>query len=133
MSTRINLFIEKLPMRSPVKGTEAIRILCGVTFRTIGGYTHVEYGIIDTGSPISIIPLRIWSFSKARTLGDYEISGLVDKEECRLAVSYGQITCRLFDDENISPELEIHADFAYTDRLPIILGLKDLLENTIIY
>jgi hypothetical protein len=113
---------------------QGIRILCKVAFKTDGGYSEPEeYAIIDTGSPISIIPPRVWATSKVRVLKDYKITGLVDKEECKLPVSFSELTCRLLDEENITGDLSIKADLAYTDELPIILGFSDLLDEIVIH
>lgn len=115
-------------------GVQGIRILCKVAFKTDDGYTEPEeYAIIDTGSPISIIPPRVWATSKVKILKDYKITGLVDKEECRLPVSFGELTCCLLDEENITDEFPIKADLAYTDELPIILGFSDLLDEIVIH
>jgi len=105
-----------------------------VAFKTDDGYTEPkEYAIIDTGSPIAIIPPRVWATSKAKVLKDYKITGLVDKEECRLTVSFGELACCLLDEGNITDEFPIKADLAYTDELPIILGFADLLDEIAIH
>jgi hypothetical protein len=134
VSIKIKLVITRALIPSLAEfGVQGVRVVGKVVFKTNNGYSEPRYAIIDTGSPISIIPPRVRTTSKVKILKDYKITGLVDKEECKLPVSFSELTCRLLDEENITDDLPIKADLAYTDELPIILGFADLLDEIVIY
>lgn len=134
MSTRIRLTIHRRTIPDLAEyNVQGIRILCLVSFKNAVGYTKPEWGIIDTGAPISVVPMRIWSNLPYERMKDYEIRGVVPKEECAQPVHFGTITCRLLDEESETGDLTIRADLAYTDDLPIILGLLDLLEKAVVH
>lgn len=130
MSTKLKLWIYRHPISELAEmDVQGVRILCAVLFKTDGGYTEARWAIIDTGSALSIIPQSIWKRCSIQTHKDYEIRGLVPKEECSQLVCFGEITCRLFDEHHITDPIVMKADLAYTDDVPIILGFKDLLEE----
>lgn len=56
--------------------------------------------------------------------------GIVEKPECSTYVSVGRINIVLCDEYgNIGSEMEIFAYFALTDKIPIIIGFKNVLEQ----
>lgn len=134
MSTKIRLTIHRRTIPDLAEyDVQGLRFLCLVSFKSAAGYTKPQWGIVDTGAPISVVPRRIWSSLPHERLKDYEIRGIVPKEECAQPVCFGAVTCRLLDEEGETGELTIRADLAYTDDLPIILGLLDLLEKAVIH
>lgn len=63
-------------------------------------------------------------------VGKYKMFGITKKEECSIPVDIGKITCIIVDDSgNQTKELNIFAFLAQTDKIPLILGFKDLLEK----
>lgn len=134
MSTRIELWVYRRLMPDLAEmGVQGARILCAVAFKTEDDYTETEWAIIDTGSPLSIIPQWVWKQCPVIIRKDHDIRGLVPKEECVLRASFGEITCCLLDEHNVTDDLTIEVDFVYSDELPIILGLRDLLERGVVY
>lgn len=134
MSTKIKLQIYRRSISELAEmDVQGVRILCAVLFKTDDGYTEAKWAIIDTGSALSIIPQSVWKRCSVQTYKDYEIRGLVPKEECSQWVCFGEITCRLFDEHHVTGPIVMKADLAYTDDVPIILGFKDLLEEISIY
>lgn len=87
--------------------------------------------IIDTGAPTSLIPFRVWGQSLV-TLGESEvIASVSDRPECDLHVIRGQITLALLDEEGnrLIENWTIRADLCHTSEMPLLLGMKDFLEE----
>ncbi len=131
MSTKIRLIFQSLPPDPQnALSVPVIRLLGRAFFKTWDGYTLPFTAIIDTGSPTSVIPFRIWARCAVETLGEDKIFGFVDKEECAISVTSGYVTCVLYDEEhNQSGDLRIRADLAATSEVPFILGFHDVLER----
>ena len=108
-----------------------IRLKCGVQFkRKENDWTKLILGILDTGAPISVIPYDLWYDLDRNVLGDYEMRGIIPKEECKVSVDVGKVRCLLTDKfGNTSKEIEIYAYLAPTNRVPLIIGFKNLLEE----
>ncbi|MFQ5813730.1 MAG: hypothetical protein ACE5I2_11185 [Anaerolineae bacterium] len=135
MSTKIQLYFKKyaLPHYEDL-GIFAIRLLCDVTFKASKlGYTEVYPAIVDTGAPISLIPMRIWQQCEVRRIRDSVIRGVVPHEECSLPVTLAEVTCRLLDQEGQTNDLMIKAHLASTNAVPLIIGFRDLLEHMNLY
>ncbi len=134
MSTKIGLTLHRRSLLDLARhNVQGVRLLCLTSFKHVAGYTKPEWGIIDTGAPISVVPMRIWSNLPHQALEDYEIWGIVPKEECAQPVRFGTLTCRLLDRENETEDLTIKADLAYTDDIPLILGFLDLMEKAVLH
>jgi len=135
MSTKIQLTIKR--MDDPILSGKIndygklIRVFGLIKLKERGGLWGKSYpAIIDTGAPISVIPLSRWIQSDVEILTDHEMRGIVEKPECSTHVSVGRINIVLCDEYgNISSEREIFAYFALTDKIPIIIGFKNVLEQ----
>ncbi|PKP56299.1 MAG: hypothetical protein CVT88_02410 [Candidatus Altiarchaeales archaeon HGW-Altiarchaeales-1] len=107
-----------------------IRLFCSIKFKTPAGWYKTKDAIIDTGAPISLIPLDVWNNSDVKILAEHRAYGINTKEECTIPVKVGKVKCILVDEEgNQSEEMEILSYLALTNTVPIILGFKDLLER----
>jgi len=104
-----------------------VRLIARVSFRTPeGGWTNPRRALIDTGSPVSVIPRSIWqnaahAFLTGETtigIGGMTVSGRL-----------GLVTLCLQDDQTISPPLRVKADLIGDDSLPLILGFSDVLTQ----
>jgi len=129
---RLWLYTRRIPDLAPLE-VEAVRALCAITFRTARGYTKAEWALIDTGSPLSIIPRRVWQQCEVEMLKSYSIRGLVAKEDCVLPVTFGRITCRLMDEQGATQDFCIGADLADTNDVPIVLGFRDALTAGVLH
>lgn len=108
-----------------------IRLKCGVQFKKKDNdWTKITLGILDTGAPISVIPYDLWCDSDRDVLTNYEMRGVVPKEECKVPVDVGKVKCIIVDKfGNTSKEFEICAYLVPTNLVPLIIGFKNLLED----
>ena len=110
----------------------ALRIICRIMFRlkTSKKFGEIEKGIIDTGAPISVIPFQMWEDADIEIIGKDKLRGIIPNEKCRLPVNVGKAKCILIDIfGNMSTEIEILAFLAHTNKIPLLIGMKRLLES----
>lgn len=108
------------------------RLFCLMKFRLKDGYSwsKTREVIVDTGAPISVIPLDFWLEADTRILAEHDVYGINPREECSIPMLVGNIKSILVDEEgNQSRENEFLAYLALTNKIPLILGFKDLLSN----
>ncbi|MGB2727010.1 MAG: hypothetical protein WBD09_00835 [Halobacteriota archaeon] len=137
MSTKLQVRIRKLvdpELDLKLDYGELIRLSILIRFRTKSGWGKLYEAIIDTGAHTSVIPRYIWEGVYVEEKVDHSVQGIVPKKECSLPVKVSTIRGMLFDDElNHTNEVEFSAYCALEDRVPLILGFKDLLENFTIH
>ena len=130
---KVNLFFETLrdnQIEGCIQNYNIIRLKCGIQLKTKDGWTQPYSAIIDTGAHTSVIPLSIWKELACERKGEYKMFGISKKEECSIPVDIGKITCIIIDEfGNCTKELTIYAFLAKTDKVPLIIGFKDLLEK----
>jgi hypothetical protein len=132
MSIKIGLWLENFPnpaleIKSPGIG-DFTRLFCYIRFKTNTGWSDSMQAIVDTGAPVSLIPLDVWSEAETEILTDFEIGGINPRQECTLPVLVGKIKCMLVDENREqSKELEIPSYFATTNKVPLLIGFKNLL------
>lgn len=110
-----------------------IRLFCEVAFVLKEGYTDPYSAILDTGAPVSVIPCQIWSMLKVKKIRDYTIRGIVPKPECSLAVTIGEVSCIILDKEQSTKRIKVKSYLAHSNKVPLIIGFKDLLDKFGIY
>ncbi len=107
-----------------------VRLVARASFRTPeGGWTEPRDALIDTGSPVSVIPPSIWqntahSFLTGETVID--IAGMT------VSGRLGAVTLRIQDEQIISPSLRVKANLVWEDSLPLILGFADVLTEVLL-
>jgi len=108
-----------------------IRVKCRTKFKRMrGDYTEPITGLLDTGAFISLVPYDIWQDMEVDILTTYEMRGVVPKKECKVNVDVGKIKCRIVDEfGNKSGEIETYTYLSRTNRVPLIIGFKGLLER----
>ena len=137
MSTRLRVRIKKLidpELDLKLDYGELIRLSILIRFKMEAGWSKLYDAIIDTGAHTSVIPEYIWRGIYVEEEADHLVQGIVPKKECSLPVRVSIIRGVLFDDElNCTKEVEFYAFCALDDRVPLILGFKDLLETFTIH
>ena len=127
---RINLWIDrttrdlelgkKIPIFKPL-----IRVKGYILF---DGREEPEIAIVDTGAHISLIPLFIWEYLDVEILAEHRMSGIVPEK--KMPVNVGYVTGRLIDSEgNESKEIRFLCYLAFTNKVNLLLGMRDLLER----
>lgn len=133
MSTRIELtFTRSLDLELLEKGVKIwlTRIVAEVKFKTKdNNWTRPYEAIIDTGAPVSLLPVSIWQKIDPKVLADYKISGIVPNEGCSLPVKVGSVICRIIGMNTSTDELSINAYLTMTDKVPLIIGFDSLLTG----
>jgi len=127
---RIDLsFTEFLDLELIEKGIVVlnVRVVAQTTFRTSEGWLASRDAIVDLGSPVSVLPQDIWKTCAVRDLTDYEVRGVVPREECVLKGRLGKIDCVIHDERNEAPPLSLTAFLAPIVGIPLILGFYELL------
>ncbi|MCK4613253.1 MAG: hypothetical protein KAU14_00495 [Thermoplasmata archaeon] len=124
-----NLSVPKLTNKVPEIG-KFTRLFCGIRFKTKNGWYDTQNAIVDTGAPMTLIPLDMWNEINTRIVTDYEIFGLSHRKECLISVLVGKVTALIVDEKgNHSDELDTFAYLALTNKVPLIIGFKGLLSN----
>lgn len=130
---RVKLYFETIydpEIQKKIENIEIIRLKSLVIFKRIDEIIEYRDAIIDTGAYISLIPESIWKYLKRKELTKHKVKGLSIKPECAISVIIGKINCTLCDlNGNATKEQEIYAYLASTDKVPLILGFKDLLSK----
>ncbi len=133
MSIKLRIRIKKLidpELDLKLDYGELIRLSILIQFKTESGRSKLYEAIIDTGAHTSVIPKYIWEGIYTEEKADHFVQGIVPKKECSLPVKVSIIRGILFDDAlNHTNEVEFYAYCALDDRVPLILGFKDLLET----
>ncbi len=88
----------------------------------------VEEVIIDTGSPITIIPHSLWKDENI-TLLKHKNKYLFGFDKNLLKGNLAKVRLSFIDDINISPTLDIKAYLIYDDSIPLIIGMEDIINK----
>lgn len=133
MSTKIRLdFTKTLDIDLLEKGVKVwlIRIVAQVCFKTKDNqWTRPYSAIIDTGAPVSLIPVSIWKEIDVKIFTDYRISGIVPNKGSSIPVKVGNATCTIIDRKASTGDLNINAYLTLTDKVPLIIGFDNLLTD----
>lgn len=65
-----------------------IRLYADVIFKTPSGWTNPYPAIIDTGAPVTVIPLDLWKKCEINILGNHWIKGIVPKKRMCIGSKY---------------------------------------------
>ena len=76
----------------------------------------------------SLIPLFIWGHLDVEILAEHRMSGIVPEK--KMPVNVGYVTGRLIDSEgNESKGIRFLCYLAFTNKVNLLLGMRDLLER----
>ena len=68
--------------------------------------------------------------AETNILAEFDIYGINPKKECSIPMLVGNVRSVLVDEKgNKSSEIDMLAYFALTNKVPLIIGFKDLLSN----
>lgn len=113
-----------------------IRLFSDVRFLRKESITEEHRAIIDTGSPISLIPLSIWQSIDFELLSDKEfpLLGIASKESDPILAKIAKVKFVLVGRNGISsPVLEAKAYLVPSDHVPLLLGFEDVLTSSALF
>ena len=101
-----------------------------VIMKPDGGEIRPITGIIDTGAIFSLFPSYILNYFPEINKISHTIWGIMDSPECHLLAELACIDIKLMDKNGIkSKPVNILASFSSNTKVPVLLGMKDLLES----
>ena len=137
MSTKIELYFTSYPDLELIEQNiviEHTRLLTDVEFlQHDGTWSNVRPALIDTGSPISLIPLEIWQNSPVSIRGTTTIGGLVRKEQCYIDVKIADLPLRFRDRYHVTEAIAPISYLASVNTVPLIIGFESLLKAADVY
>ena len=134
MSTRIGLTFQRLPdIELLHRGIAYIRLLCNVQFETPTEDTLLRPAIVDTGSPLCLIPSDLWEKVRTQQFEATRIGGLMSQKECAIPARVGILSMTLLDPHGRRYRLTVRAFLAQTTKVPLILGFQDCLEKATVH
>ena len=104
-----------------------MRLVARASFATREDWTEHREAIVDTGAPVSLVPVAIWQEIDYRLLTPHEFRLTIGGEPVR--VKLAEVTVRLHDDRAISSPLTIKAHLLSDDAHPLLLGFEDVLTD----
>ncbi len=106
-----------------------LRLFVTVAFKKKDTWSDKIPAIVDTGSPVSVLPCALWQECNCKIFAKTQIRGMVPDKSAFLNAHYGQIALAFVDHKNVSPEFICKAFLAETNDLPVIIGFSDLLDK----
>ena len=128
MSTKIPLYFRT---RFSADGTPTTRLFAWVSLKGFEKETEPMKAIIDTGSPVTLIPFRAWGQALVE-MGEHEMLPTIsERPECNLGVTHGEVTISLLDAEGkkLVEGLKLPADLCDTREMPFLLGMHEFLKR----
>ncbi len=118
--TRDRVLEQKIPDLLPL-----VRLFCRIKF---AGAELSEIAMLDTGAHISLIPFYLWKKLDTQVVAEHVMKGAIPDKS--IPVNVGYVKARIIDGEgNISKEIRFLSYLAFTNNVPLILGMRDLLEK----
>lgn len=136
MSTKVELtFSRYLDLELLEKGITfwITRVHTQIRLKRPKGWTRPLEAIVDTGSPISVVPQKMWYEIETKPLAEDIMRGIVPKEECFFPVKIAELNGFLMDAKQESEPITFLSYLAPTDRIPLILGVESLLSKSTLY
>jgi hypothetical protein len=133
LSTKVELYFgsyENLEIKEFLPDYQTIRLEGLVSLKTPKGWTDPEIALLDTGAPISVIPSPLWKNITYTKIANYEIQGIVPKEDCKIPAIIAEISCFICDKNgNETKEIKTNAFLVKSERVPLIIGFRNLLSK----
>lgn len=105
-----------------------VRLYANVRLKTLGGWTAIYQAIIDTGSPIALVPFSIWAPAESKPLVATK-TRLFGLGSGSVSGQLAELTLQFVDEESTSPSVVIKAHLLDDDSTPFIIGFEDALTH----
>jgi len=106
-----------------------IRLYVPICFKSPTGWSHAFNAIIDLGSPLTVLPKKIWQ--------NIDVLAILSEPVPLGGIGKGLLMARLariqfvfLDTRKEVVELTIKAYLAEDDTVPLLLGIEDLITQT---
>jgi len=78
---------------------------------------------------VALLPHSVWTQCAVELIGEYVVTGVVEKQECQMDVKIGRVTCLLPTEDGLAVPVPLIAFLAPTDRVALLLGMEGLLHR----
>ena len=131
MSIRIDLEFETKPdleLLSAGISMRLIRPIASLRLKTSTGWTNPHKAIIDTGSPITLIPKHVWEKITIKWIlpGSIKLAGLGSGS---VSGKLAEIVIFFVDKRGMSPLISLKGLLVDSDTVPLIIGFEDILTD----
>ena len=131
MSTKIDLEFETRldsELLSVGVSTRLIRLIASLRLKTSEAWTDPYKAIIDTGSPITLIPKHIWDKVSIKWIspGFIQLTGLGSGG---VSGKLAEVVMVFLDKKALSPPISFKGFLVDSDTVPLIIGFEDILTD----
>ena len=131
MSTKIDLEFETRldsELLSVGISTRLIRLNASLRLKTSEAWTDPYKAIIDTGSPITLIPKHIWDKVSIKWIspGSIQFTGLGSGG---VSGKLAEVVMVFLDKKALSPPISFKGFLVDSDTVPLIIGFEDILTD----
>jgi predicted aspartyl protease len=108
--------------------TRLIRLISSLRLKTSKAWTDPYKAIIDTGSPITLIPKHVWEKVSIKRISPTPIK-LLGLGSGTVSGKLAQVLIIFLDKERLSPPISLKALLVDSDTVPLIIGFEDVLTD----
>ena len=105
-----------------------IRLIASLRLKTAEAWTDPYKAIIDTGSPITLIPKHVWEKVSVKWIipGSIQLTGLGSGG---VSGKLAEVVMVFLDKKGTSPSISLKAFLVDSDTIPLIIGFEDVLTD----
>ena len=105
-----------------------IRLIASLRLKTAEAWTDPYKAIIDTGSPITLIPKHVWEKVSVKWIipGSIQLTGLGSGG---VSGKLAEVVMVFLDKKGPSPSISLKAFLVDSDTIPLIIGFEDVLTD----
>ena len=105
-----------------------IRLIASLRLKTAEAWTDPYKAIIDTGSPITLIPKYVWAKVSVKWIlpGSIQLTGLGSGG---VSGKLAEVVMVFLDKKGHSPPISLKAFLVDSDTVPLIIGFEDILTD----
>lgn len=105
-----------------------IRLIASLRLKTAEAWTDPYKAIIDTGSPITLIPEHVWEKVSVKWIspGSIQLTGLGSGG---VSGKLAEVVMVFLDKKGLSPPISLKAFLVDSDTVPLIIGFEDVLTD----
>ena len=108
--------------------TRLIRLNASLRLKTSEAWTDPYKAIIDTGSPITLIPKHVWDKVSIKWIspGSIQLTGLGSGG---VSGKLAEVVMIFMDKKGLSPPISFKGFLVDSDTVPLIIGFEDVLTD----